>query len=103
MPTSAAIDQTAYQQRAHFLRLAGAEGLRREGNRAHAQEGKQPEQAVENHRCDRHAAEQCRIAEPPDRDRRDDADQGVVRLATIAGPAMAKTCAVVTLEFEVNG
>ena len=27
---------------------------------------------------------------------------GVVRLATIAGPAMAKTCALVTLETEVN-
>ena len=27
---------------------------------------------------------------------------GVVRLATIAGPAMAKTCAVVTLDTEVN-
>jgi len=27
---------------------------------------------------------------------------GVVRFATIAGPAMAKTCALVTLETEVN-
>ena len=27
---------------------------------------------------------------------------GVVRFATIAGPAMAKTCAVVTLDKEVN-
>jgi hypothetical protein len=28
--------------------------------------------------------------------------RGVVRLATIAGPAMAKTCPVVTLDVEVN-
>src|SRR6202165_427871 len=28
---------------------------------------------------------------------------GVVRFATIAGPAMAKTCAVVTLDTEANG
>ena len=28
---------------------------------------------------------------------------GVVRFATIAGPAMAKTCAVVTLDTEISG
>ena len=55
--------------------FAGAERLRGEGQRAHAQEAEQPEQAVEHHGRDRHAAEQRRIAQPPDRDGRDDADQ----------------------------
>ena len=68
-------DEAAHQERADLLHLAGAERLRREGDRAHAQKGKQPEQAVENHRGDRDAAEQRGIAEPSDRDRRDDADQ----------------------------
>jgi hypothetical protein len=68
-------DKTAYQGRAQFLGFAGAQRLRREGQRAHAQEGEQPEQAVENYRRNRHTAEQRRIAEPPDRDGGDDADQ----------------------------
>jgi len=68
-------DETAHQQRANFLFVDGAERLRGEGDRAHAQKGKQPEQAVENHRCDRYTAEQRCVAEPPDRNRRYDADQ----------------------------
>ena len=57
------------------LRLARAERLRGEGDRAHAQEGEQPEHAIEDHRSHRDAAEQRGIAEPADRRGRDDADQ----------------------------
>jgi hypothetical protein len=59
----------------------------------------QPEHAVEQHRpSPRRRA--CRIAKPTDRRGRDDAISGVVRFAIIAGPAMAKTCAEVTLAGE---
>ena len=60
---------------ATYLRFAGAKGLRRKGDRAHAQESEQPEHAVEQHRGHRHAAEQCGIAETSDRGGRDDTDQ----------------------------
>ncbi len=64
-----------HQQGADFLHLARADRLGGEGQRAHAQEGEQPEQAVEDDGRYRHPAEQRRVAEPPDRNRRDDADQ----------------------------
>ena len=68
--------EPAQQLCAHLLTIAGAERLRGEGQRSHAQEGEQPEQAVEDDGGDRDASEQRGIAEPPDRHRRDDADQG---------------------------
>jgi hypothetical protein len=68
-------DEAPNQDHAQFRGLAGAERLRRERDRAHAQEREQPEHAVEQHRGDRHAAEQRGVTEPPDRHGRDDADQ----------------------------
>ena len=56
-------------------RVAGAQRLRGERHRSHAQEGEQPEQAIEHQRRHGDAAEQMRLAEPPDRGGADDAEQ----------------------------
>ncbi len=74
-PDQAGDDEAAHQDRGVFLRLAGALRLRGEGQRAHAQEGEQPEQAIEDHRGHRDPAEQRGIVEAADRGGRDDADQ----------------------------
>jgi hypothetical protein len=83
-------DKAADQDRAHFARLAGAERLRRERHRAHAQESEQPEQAVEQHGRHGHAAEQCGVAKPPDRRGRDEADQRRRQVRYHRGPRDGK-------------
>jgi hypothetical protein len=60
---------------AQLVRLARAERLRREGERAHAQKSEQPEQAVEQEGRHGDAAEQCGVAKAADHAGRDDADQ----------------------------
>ena len=67
--------ESAQQQQRKFVPVAGALRLRGEGNGSHAQEAEQPEQAVEDHRGHRHAAEQRSIAEPADRRRGHHAEQ----------------------------
>ena len=68
-------DQPTHQDRMQLPGFTGAERLCGERDRAHAQESKQPEQAVEDHGGHCNAAEQRRVAEPADRGGRDDADQ----------------------------
>jgi hypothetical protein len=68
-------DEAARQDRGRLTHLARSQRLRGEGERAHAQEAEQPEQAVEDDRRDRDAAEQRGIVEAADRRGRDHADQ----------------------------
>ena len=68
-------EQGAREHGALLDRVAGAERLRRERHRAHAQEAEQPEEGVEHQRGHRDAAEEVRLAEPPDRRGADDAEQ----------------------------
>lgn len=68
-------DEASHQDHGLLARLAGTERLRGEGERAHAQEAEQPEQAIENHGGHRDAAEQGGIVETADCGGRDHADQ----------------------------
>ena len=101
MPISAATINPRTRIARNSCVSPGAERLRGEGHRAHAQEAEQPEQAVEQHGSHRDAAEQRRIASRPIAMVETMPISGVVRFATIAGPAMAKTWAVVT--FDCSG
>ena len=79
--------QRADQRRALLRDVAGAERLRGERDRAHAQEREQPEQAVEHHRRHRDRAEQVRLAEPPDHRRSPTTpSSGVVTLTASSAP-----------------
>ena len=59
-------DQRAQERGAQLVPVVGAEGLGREPGRPHAQEAEAPEQEVEEHRADRHAADVGGIGQPAD-------------------------------------
>src|SRR5258708_1977481 len=59
--------------------------------RAQGKEGNQPERAVEKARGNRHAAEQRRIAEPPDRKGRANPDQRGVQVRNHRRPGDGET------------
>ena len=67
--------QRAQEHGALLERVARAQRLRGEGDRAHAQEGEQPEQAVEGDRRHGDAAQQRRVSQPADGGGRHHAEQ----------------------------